>query len=82
MITPRIIEAKYLDGYKLYLRYADGSEGEINLETELTGEIFYQLRKQEYFKNFEISQDLNTVVWPNGADFSPEFLYQKIHSNN
>lgn len=82
MITPRIIAAKYIEKYKLYLHFADGSEGEIDLEKELTGEIFSQLREQEYFKNFEINQELNTIVWPNGADFAPEFLYRNILSSN
>jgi len=36
----RVIEAKYIRDYILYLRFPDGSEGEIDLEQELEGEIF------------------------------------------
>jgi len=32
------------------------------------------LKDQEYFKAFMLHPELRTVVWPNGADFAPEFL--------
>ncbi|HRQ29636.1 MAG TPA: DUF2442 domain-containing protein, partial [Saprospiraceae bacterium] len=34
--------------------------------------IFYPLREIDYFKSFRIK--LNTIIWPNEADFAPEFL--------
>ncbi len=73
-----IIDAKYIKDYTLYLRFFDGSEGEVDFVHDLEGEIFEPLKDISYFKNFTVSQELHTVVWPNGADFAPEFLHEKI----
>jgi hypothetical protein len=77
-MIPRVTDAKFVKDYTLYLRFSDGSDGEVNLEPELDGEIFQPLKDIFYFKNFSLNQDLHTVVWPNGADFAPEFLYEKL----
>lgn len=71
---PRIIEARYVDGHTIWFRFADGTEGEVNLEAELHGEVFEPLMDVNYFKTFKLHPELKTVVWPNGADFAPEFL--------
>jgi hypothetical protein len=57
------------------VRFSDGVEGQIDLESELSGKIFKPLKKTEYFKQFKLDEDLATLTWPNGADFAPEFLY-------
>ena len=77
-MIPRIIDAKYIKDYTLYLRFSDGSEGEVDFTPELEGEIFDPLKDISYFRNFIVNQELHTVVWPNGADFAPEFLYEKL----
>jgi hypothetical protein len=77
-MIPRVIDAKHIKDYTLYLRFSDGSEGEVDFEQELEGEIFEPLRDIPYFKDFNVDQELHTVVWPNGADFAPEFLYEKL----
>ncbi len=73
-MLPRLTAAKYLHGHTLWLRFADGLEGEVDLSSELQGEIFEPLRDQGYFKQVAFNPELRTVVWPNGADFAPEFL--------
>ena len=73
-MLPRIVEARYVGGHKIRLRFADGIEGEVNLANELEGEIFEPLKDENYFKTFSLHSELRTVVWPNGADFAPEFL--------
>ncbi len=73
-MLPRLVTAKYLHGHILWLRFADGVEGEVDLGSELEGEIFEPLRDESYFKQVTLDPELRTVVWPNGADFAPEFL--------
>ncbi len=77
MIT-HVKEAKYLYDYVLWLRFNDGAEGEVDLADELDGEVFEPLKKLSNFKKFIVDPDLETVVWENGADMAPEFLYGKM----
>ena len=71
-----VTEARHVDGFTLWLRFSDGTEGEINLRDELQGEVFEPLRDPAFFRSFEVA--LDTVTWPNGADFAPEFLYERV----
>ncbi|MGQ0569190.1 MAG: DUF2442 domain-containing protein [Armatimonadota bacterium] len=40
----RVIEARYISGYTLWLSFNDGMEGEVNLASDLEGEVFEPLR--------------------------------------
>jgi len=73
-MLPRLTEVRHVRDYVLWLRFADGTEGEVDLEAELHGEVFEPLRDKSYFGRAVLSPELHTVVWPNGADFAPEFL--------
>ena len=73
-MLPRITDARYVENHTIWLRFADGTEGEVDLKQELHGEVFEPLKDQEYFKAFMLHPELRMVVWPNGADFAPEFL--------
>ena len=70
----RIEKARYVSDYKIWLRFSDGEEGEVDLRNQLEGEVFEPLKDTKNFKNFVLNSDLHTVTWPNGADFAPEFL--------
>ena len=73
-MLPRISEAHYVEGPTIWLRFVDGTEGEVDLQEELHGEVFEPLKDTNYFRRFVLHPDLKTIVWPNGADFAPEFL--------
>ena len=75
-MTPTLKSAEYVGSYRLRLTFSDGKVGDIDLASELWGEVFEPLKDLELFKSFKVDQELGTVVWPNGADFAPEFLYQ------
>lgn len=76
LMTPRIIEVRPTQGYNISLCFSDGTRAEINLEEELYGEIFEPLRDPVFFRKVKVHPELNTITWPNDADFAPEFLYQ------
>jgi hypothetical protein len=75
---PRLLEARWVRGFVLWIRFSDGSEGEVDLSEELDGPIFEPLRDPAYFRQFTVSSDLHTIVWPNGADLAPEFLHGRV----
>ena len=77
-MIPRIIEAHHVQDFTIYLRFPDGTEGDIDLNGEFNGEIFQPLSEFSYFKQFTLDPDLHTICWPNGADFAPEYLYDRI----
>jgi hypothetical protein len=66
---------QYLSGYRVLLGFEDGSAKAVDLARYLDGEVFEPLRNPEYFKTVQVHPELQTVVWDNGADFSPDFLY-------
>jgi hypothetical protein len=73
-----IVEAEYLGDYKIWLRFDDGAKGEVNLADDLSGPVFQPLRRLTTFRQFRLHPELRTIVWPNGADFAPEFLRGKL----
>ena len=72
-----VVEAKYAHNFTIWLKFEDGTEGEIDLASELRGPVFEALKNPEYFRNFEVAE-YGTVAWPNGADLAPEFLYARV----
>jgi len=77
-MIPEIVKAEYIKEYKIRLRFLDGTEGEVDLENELYGEIFEPLKDIDIFKSFEVHPEFHTLCWPNGADFAPEFLHNAL----
>ena len=77
-MLPKLKEVKYQGDYRIWLKFTDGVEGEIDLESELWGEVFQPLKDKARFAELSLDKELETIVWPNGADFAPEFLYQKL----
>ena len=71
----RVLDARYLHGYRVWLRFDDGLEGEINLSDVLWGPVFEPLKDPAYFANFTVDW---TLTWPNGADIAPESLYARV----
>jgi hypothetical protein len=76
-MIPRVVDAKYVCDYTIWIRFSDGHEGEVSLAEELWGPMFEPLREPAMFRRFTVHPELHTLVWDNGADFSPEFLYSQ-----
>jgi hypothetical protein len=73
-----VVNARYVRDHIIWVQFKDGSEGEVDLSSELWGPVFEPLKDLEYFRRFTVAE-YGTIAWPNGADIAPEFLYEKAH---
>ena len=73
-----VLEARWVGGYTLRLRFRDGTAGDIDLGPDLNGEVFEPLRDLNLFRRFYVHPEARTLYWPNGADFAPEFLHHGV----
>ena len=77
-----IISATYIEKYAIQCEFSDGKIGVVDLLPFLQGVVFEPLKNIEEFQKFSIDSDLETIVWANGADFAPEFLYFQAFKND
>ena len=70
-----VTKVRVIGPYSLEVTFADGTCREVDLEPKIWGVVFEPLRDPAFFAQATVDHELGTVVWPNGADFSPEFLY-------
>jgi len=61
--------------YTLRVRFDDGSEQTIDFRPVLVGELFGPLKNLAVFEQVRIDPEVQTLVWPNGADFDPATLH-------
>ena len=67
-----------VDGYRLHLRFEDGTEGVIDLTSLSFRGVFAPLKDPAYFRQVRVDPELGTIVWPNGADLDPDVLYAQL----
>lgn len=68
--------ATHIADHRVLLTFEDGTVREADLAPYLDGEVFEPLRDVGYFRRFRVNEDIDTIVWENDADFSPDFLYE------
>ncbi len=74
-----VVEVKALGGHKVYLKYEDGVEGELDLAGLIKFEgVFEELKETEQFAKLYLNRELGTICWPGGADLDPDVLYARI----
>lgn len=72
-----VTAAKYVRDYVVWVKFEDGTEGEIDLAGELWGPVFEPLKDPQRFREVALAE-YGTIAWPNGADIAPEFLYEQV----
>ena len=71
----RVTSVQLLGGYRLRVSSDDQCSREIDLEPVLEGEIYGPLRDPSRFAAVAIDPEVQTLVWPGGADFDPAILH-------
>ena len=75
-----VLEARHVSGHVVWLRFRDGTQGQVDLGPELIGPVFEPLHDVAYFARFSVHPEFYTLVWPNGADIAPEVLHQRVRA--
>ena len=71
----RVLSFERIGSHALRVAFADGSEQTIDFEPVLRGELYGPLRDPEIFGQVRLDLEVQTLVWPNGADFDPTTLH-------
>jgi len=70
-----ISSAIYLEDYKVKVSFNNGREGIADLSGALKRGIFKSLQSKAKFSRLMLDKELETIVWENGADLAPEYVY-------
>jgi hypothetical protein len=73
-----VVSAKYVDGYRLDVTFADGKSGIVDLERIIRKvRLFRRLTDVAVFKRFRINPDFGVLCWGDDLDIAPETLYEQ-----
>ena len=61
--------------YTLRIQFDDNSQQTIDFRPVLAGELFGPLKDLAVFNQVRIDPEVQTLAWPNGADFDPATLH-------
>ena len=70
-----VTRARLVRPFSLDLWFNDGTRKRVDLRHRLQGQVFRPLRDPAWFARVRLDRIGGTVVWPNGADFAPEYLH-------
>lgn len=75
-----IIEVKPLSPYKLFIRFEDGSSGNVDIAQVIPFEgVFAVLADKDFFATVHVNPEIGTICWENGLDLSPCVLYDLVN---
>lgn len=77
-----VTSAKYLHDYQVEVAFNNGRQGIADLAPALRGPVFEPLKNPSEFSKLSLNEELETIVWPNGADLAPEYIYFQAFRND
>jgi Protein of unknown function (DUF2442) len=76
----KVTSLEKLDGFRLRIRFSDGSEGVHDFAALMTepGSMLEPLRDEAYFAR--VFLEFGAPTWPNGFDIAPEWLRREMEA--
>ncbi len=73
----KIVECSPRKGFRLFLRYEDGTSGEVDLSSFVGRGVFASWIDPEVFDRVRLS-DAGVPEWPGEVDLCPDALYLRL----
>ena len=71
-----VVEVKAESGHRLFVRFADGTSGKVQVDLlELSG-VLAPLRDPSFFDRAYV--DHGAVAWPGDIDLAPDAMYEQV----
>ena len=77
-----VTAVRYLHDYQVEVVFNNGRQGIADLSSALKGPVFEPLKNPAEFAKLALDDELETIVWPNGADLAPEYIYFQAFRND
>ena len=74
MIRPIAVEPR--EGYRIWLRYSDGAEGEVNLSHLAGRGVFKAWHDRACFEGVRITE-YDSIAWSEEIELCPDALYMR-----
>lgn len=74
----RIVEVEARRGYRVWVRFEDGVEGEVDLSALVGKGVFRQWEEEGEFEKVYVDSETWTIAWPGGIDLAPDALYEDV----
>lgn len=71
------VEIKPLPNYRLWIRYADGVQGEVDLSHLVGKGAFARWKEEGFFQRVRIAEG-GAIAWGDDMDLCPDALYLRL----
>jgi hypothetical protein len=76
----RIEEVEVRPDYRVWIRFADGAAGEVDLSPLVGDGVFEPWTDAAEFEKVYVEEETGTIAWPGGLDLAPDRLYRDVNS--
>jgi len=76
-MQPAVVECRALPNTRLWVKFADGAEGTVDLSPLVGKGVFARWTDPAFFGQVSVDPDTKTVVWPGGIDLDPYVLHSQ-----
>ena len=73
----KLTEVRVLDNYRLWLRFDDGIEGEVDFSRKARTGVYAPWEDYDYFRRAQVGPS-GELVWDDQVDFSPDSLWFQV----
>lgn len=78
----KIVACKAKPNYRVWIRFEDGLEGEVDLSNLVGKGVFVAWQSVDFFNQVRVDPQTDTLTWGQEIDLDPYVLREKVLERN